>query len=117
MALQYGTVSAETSFISGDAIYESKETLSAPGTGKDIILPDNTGHFDSVLVSLIVSGGGQGKIQYSLSNRADIIAGTANWFDWDLGSVNTNENDVLYHVSGVRLVNSAGTTVIEVRWV
>jgi hypothetical protein len=117
MALKYATSSAETNQVTGSSIYESKDTLSAPGTGPDILLPDEAGRFDSVLVMLSVSGGGTGKVQYTLSNRAQVIAGTAVWKDWDAGSVATNTDDALYHVSAVRLVNTAGTTVLEVKWV
>ena len=57
-----------------------------------------------------------------MSNYADVVAGTATWFDWDAGVVAVNTNDVLYQVTGVRVVETdvgggADTATIEARWV
>ena len=117
MALKYATASVETNKEKGSSIYESKETISSPGTGDDMLLPDQCGRFDTVLVMLSVSGGGTGKVQYTLSNRAQVIAGSAVWKDWDAGIVSSNTDDALYHVSAIRLVNTAGTTILEARWI
>ncbi|MEJ2248030.1 MAG: hypothetical protein P8Y70_00035 [Candidatus Lokiarchaeota archaeon] len=117
MALLYATVSPETNYTKGNSIYEHSVTLSSPGTSDDILLHDNTGRHENVIAGLSVSGGGQGKVQFTFSTRANVIAGTAVWFDWDSGSVNANTYEKLPHVSAIRLVNTAGTTVLEVRWV
>ena len=116
MALRYGTGSVESNRNKGSAIYESAETLSAPADGDTILLPDESGRMDSVMVSLVVTAGG-GKVQYTISNRADVIAGNAVWYDWDAGAVVANTTDVMYHVSAVRQVNTSGTTKLEVRWI
>ena len=116
MALQYATGSVESNPRKGEAIYETKETLAAPANGNTLLLPDETGSYESVLISLVVTAG-TGKVQFTLSNRNDVIAGNAVWYDWDDGVVSGNTNDVLFHASAFRQVNASGTTTIEIRWV
>ena len=116
MALKYATVSAETNKIKGSAIYEAEETKSSPGAGDTFLLENESGGFRTILVSLLVTAG-TGKIQYAISSRSKVLAGTATWFDWSSGVVSANTNDTLYHVSAIRQVNFSGTTVLEARWV
>lgn len=116
MALQYATSSSESNQIKGDAIYEAKETLESASTGNTILLPDGTGRFRKILVAFILTAGG-GKFQFTYSNRADVIAGDAVWFDSADGAVVASITDELYHVSAIRQINTSGTTTLEIRWV
>lgn len=114
MSIVYLESNTETNKSKGESVWEYKETKTTSGNGNIIMLPNETGKYDSVMCSLIISSG-TGKIQTTISNRADIIAGIANWIDWDYGAVSSTTTDVFFQVAAVRQVNSSGTTKIEVR--
>ena len=87
----------------------------ASGTnGSTILLADESAKVNSILLALIISSG-EGKIQFTLSKRADVLADNANWIDWEAGSVTANTTDVLFPVSAVRAVRTSGTITIEAR--
>ena len=114
MALQYLTVSPESNQSKGEVVLESVQELDAAANGNTILAADQIGRMKTILLSLIVTAG-SGKIQYTISNRADVIAGNEVWYDWNAGVVIANTTDVLFFVSAVRVVNVTGTTKIEVR--
>lgn len=114
MALKYLTASPESNSIKGSVIWERNDT-SASGAGDDILLADQSGKVESWGVSLIPTAG-TGKVQYTLSSRSQVIAGTAVWYDWDAGTVSVNTNDVLFGIiSAVRCFQETGTVTIEVK--
>lgn len=115
MALKYLELTAETNNYKGECVYQEWEKLSEPGDGNIFLLPDNAGKVESYLVNLIPSPGSSGLIEYSLSNREDIIAGNGIWKTWDSGIVTTTTDDVLFPVSAIRQVNISGTTTLELR--
>lgn len=114
MSVTYLVDSDETNRVKGSAIFEGKETLSSPATGDDFILPDGVGKIDAWMIHLILSGTSpRAVVELSISNRSEIIAETAIWFEWDYGEVFVSTRQTFYQVSGIRMVNYVGTTVIE----
>lgn len=89
-------------------VREFSLTLSAPGNSDSILTPRGV---QSVLVTLSTSGG-EGKVQYTMSSVAEVKADTANWIDWDAGSVTSDTDDVLYPVTAIRMVNVSGSTTM-----
>lgn len=96
--------------LSKNEVWRYDKTLSAPGNSNPILIPNGV---EKILARFIPSGGGTGKVQTSISTIALIRAGTATWEDWSAGSVSTLTSDVSERVNAIRLVNSAGTTVLE----
>lgn len=114
MAIQYLTANDHTNKSKGEAIFEASQTLSSGTNGNSLLLPDESGTIDSILVSLIISSG-SGKIQTTVSSLDNVKASSANWVDWDYGTVTTTTADVFYNVTAVRGVRTTGTVTIEVR--
>lgn len=90
--------------------WEYTDSLSGAGDGAYVLIPN---WIRSVCVGLIISSG-TGSIQFTLSSKAKVEAGTANWVTWDYGTVATTTTDVFYPCTAIRQVNATGTTVLEV---
>ena len=89
-------------------VREFSESLSSPGNGDSVLIPRGA---QSILISLKITSG-EGKVQYSNSSIASVKADTAEWTDWDAGSVTSDTDDVLYPVTAIRVVNTSGTTLM-----
>lgn len=113
MANAYMTASDQSNKNEGSPVYEYKATLTAGITGDTILAEDGAGSLKSWVVALIISSG-NGRVEYSTSNRDDIIAGNGNWKSWDAGNVSANEDDVLEQPNAVRAVCVSGTIKFEV---
>lgn len=95
--------------------YEYRETKSlTAGVGDSIIIPQDV---SNVNVQLVFATGATGKVQYTNDPVGYVVAGTANWFDWDTGNTATNTCDVFYPPSAIRLskTNDVGTLTFTVR--
>ena len=56
-----------------------------------------------------------GKVQYTISAKTAIIADTANWVDWDAGSISESTIQVaLGSITGVRGVAVSGDATLEI---
>ena len=64
-----------------------------------------------VVVTCKPGGGGAMKAQATWSTKADVLAGAATWFDWDLGTVSANATRLITKPTGIRFTatTAAGT--------
>lgn len=94
-------------------IYFYRESIATPSNGNPIIIPDDV---RELLVRFIPTAG-SGSIETSVSSIDSIkgVSGapTAVWNPWDAGTVAALTDDTGRRVNAVRLVNTSGTTVIE----
>lgn len=104
---------SQTNTGKGSAIWEGKEILTAGETGEPMFLPGESGKVESWLVGLAITTG-NGKIQYSISPRDNVLAGSGVWRDWDNGVVSSSNDDVFYPVTAVRGVCTSGAIIVEV---
>jgi len=114
MAVINMTPTTETNKTKGDVVYE----YSAPvvtGEGNIIMIPDDGGSVESWLVALIIDLAGAGTVQTTISSRADVQNGNANWIDWDNGAVTATAAATFWNVTAVRVVMASGAAVLEVR--
>jgi hypothetical protein len=114
MAIQYFTKNDQSNTSKGEVIWEATQALSSGTNGNSLVLPDETGKVESIMVSLVISSG-EGKIQTTVSPLVNVEAGTANWIDWDRGAVSTTTADVFYNVTAIRAVRVSGTIKLEAR--
>ena len=103
MSVVYMTINALTNEGKGEAVYEYSANYTTTGTKDIVMLPNEAGKTTRVLVGLYVNSG-TAKVQYSLSNRSDIIAGNGNFCDWDSGAVSSSTDEVLAPVNALRVV-------------
>ncbi len=93
--------------------YEQEVSLIANGNSDWILIPEDV---SSVAVTLLVSGGGKGKVQATTHSISDVIADVAIGIDWDFGEVDVNTQDVGFPPTAIRLVQTfAGTVSLKVR--
>lgn len=65
--------------------------------------------------SVAIYPNNRAKVQYTLSSIDKLEAGTADWIDWPLGSINRNDSDTIVGVAtSVRLVSDNGVARMEV---
>ena len=107
------TANTQTNTGKGEPIWNGAEILTAGQTGDPVFVPDQAGKINAWLVGLYITSG-SGKVQYSLSPRADIEAGNGKWRDWDNGSVTSSADDVFEPVNAVRAICTLGTIIFEV---
>lgn len=67
-----------------------------------------------IVFNFVMKSAGSGKLQYSTSLSADIVAGTANWQDWAPGAVAGSQLWALSKCNGVRAVVTSGTWDLEI---
>ncbi len=113
MSVKYLESNTQTNKIKGEPIWDYSESVAAGQTTNAILLPDNAGPPERWIVGLFISSG-NGRIEYTISPRANVIAGSANWRAWDNGNVSSSSDDVLAPVQAIRAVNVSGTIVLEV---
>ncbi len=94
--------------IDDDSYYYS-ETKSAGTNGDPVIIPNTV---KKILTRLVISSG-SGSVETSVSSKALIKAGTANWKAWTAGTVSITTDDVGERVNAVRLVRTTGTVLLE----
>jgi hypothetical protein len=87
-----------------------EEVLTSPGNGAWILKPNGT---NGMGVTLSISSG-VGKVQATTDSIDNIINGSAEGVDWDLGTVSGTEQDSAVQLTAVRQVNISGTTKIKV---
>ena len=113
MSVVYLEPNTQTNKIKGSAIFEMSEIADKDGAGNTIMLPDESGKIDSILVALNVNGG-TARVEWSLSPRSVLKAGGGNWQAWGAGNVAVDASDVFYPVSAVRMFVLSGNPVLEV---
>lgn len=65
--------------------------------------------------SVALYPGNRAKVQFTLSDISKLEAGTADWIDWPLGTINRNDADTIVGVvSAVRLVSVNNAARMEV---
>lgn len=93
--------------------WEYKEIMTA-GVNSDTIRIPPLNEGAMVSVSLVIATG-EGKIQFTTSPDADVIADSAEWQDWPLGLCTDTCSDALIGpATGLRLVRVSGTVGIEI---
>lgn len=97
----------------GLPVFDLSVSVLSGVTSDPVILPDSEGARDYWQLSLI-TGGNTGRFEYSLSPRADIIAGLGNWHSWDAGEVSVDTDDSLTPVQAVRVVSTSGAITGEI---
>jgi hypothetical protein len=92
--------------------YEYSEVIADGETGKIIHLVDLV---YSAVTCTLISGANTGKFQSTTSPDADVIADTAEWTDWHIGSYSGSISDaVAAPITGLRGVSISGEIKIEV---
>lgn len=98
-------VDEDSPYSRGDNKWEYSESIATAGNTNEIIIPMSC---KNILAGLhIVTG--TGKIQTSISNIADIKAGTGVWTDWTSGVVSATTEDEIGSVNAIRGMNASGT--------
>jgi hypothetical protein len=94
--------------------YFHKETIADGLTGDDIhVLPIGRG--GARVSCSVIAGAGTGKIQFSTSPDAEVLAETAVWQDWPNGDVTGTSSDTLLSaVTGLRGASITGEIDIEI---
>lgn len=94
--------------------YHYTETIADGLTGNDIhILP--MGLDGTSITCTIIAGANTGYFEYTTSSDAAVIAQTAVWGPWPLGTVTGTVSDALIsQVTGLRGVSAAGEVTIEI---
>ena len=101
----------------GASKYPYTEDISSGQNGQSVIVKpaQSKSGFVGVMVVAEGSPGVTGKVQYTFSSTANVLAGTANWVDWDDGDVTSNTGSTITApVTAVRGVSVSGDIVFEV---
>lgn len=94
-------------FNSTKLVYEGEDTLVATAAASTVAIPVFSGDITNIVYSLL--GTGVGKVQATIDDHTEIIAGTATWVDLVDGAY------VNPAVTALRQFNTSGTTVLKVR--
>lgn len=94
--------------------YFHQEDIADGTTGNDVhVLPIGRG--GAQITCLIQAGAGTGKVQFTTSPDADVVAGTATWHDWPKGVITGTEWDtVTSAITGLRGVSVSGAITFEI---
>lgn len=65
-------------------------------------------------IACVPGAGGSMKAEASWSSVADVLAGTANWHDWNSGTVTAKTVEMLYRATAVRFVATTQDGIGEV---
>jgi len=94
--------------------YEYSATVLDGVTGPSVLIPP-MGAEGAAVTCTIIAGASTGKIQFTTSPDADVIADTANWQDWPNGNTTGTYSDALISpISAVRGVSISGDIDIEI---
>lgn len=113
MSVIYLVANNQSNIEKGKPVYEKSVVVGNGETSDPIIAPDESGPVEYWQIG-IVTGGNTGRFEFTLSPRADVIAGNALWRSSDAGNVSTDSTDSLTPVQGVRAVSVSGPITIEV---
>lgn len=93
---------------------EKTVSLSSVANGDWILVPMGINYLS---MTLIPTGGGKGKVQFTTDTLAVVKAGTAETaIDWPAGEVAVNTSDRCIPVTALRLVQTfAGATKLTIR--
>ena len=92
--------------------YYHAETLADGITGDPVVIPGLNG---LPVTCKIVIVGTSGKVEFTTSPDADVVADTADWEDWPDGTVTADTSDALLGpVTAVRGVSVVGTVKFQV---
>jgi len=106
------TENTQSDKVSGNPIWEYSAVIDA--TTNPVIIPDGGGVARDWLIAIFVPLAGSGSIEYSLSNREDIKAGTGKWRPWENGTVLASADDLLGPVNAIRCIYVSGSFILEV---
>ena len=91
--------------------WQFSESLSAPGNGSSVLIPNGA---IGVGVTLVISSG-SGKIQTTTDTLESVYDGTCVWVDHPDGVVAATFQDYAQGVTAIRQVNASGTTKLLLR--
>ena len=107
---EYGSDRALTSIKAGK-VYT--ETIADGEDGSVFAVPAILGK--TAISVRLICGANTGKIRTSTSSDAAVAAGTANWNDWDKGTVTgTTEDVIVGPVTGIYAVSVSGEITVEI---
>lgn len=86
----------------------TKVELSAGSVSSHVFTPPRC------VVACVPGSGGTMLAEATWSGQAAVLAGTANWHEWDAGTVSAAANQVLEHATAVRFTATTATGVGEV---
>jgi len=90
-----------------------REVIASGQTGHSVIIPPLTNQRNVTMQ--VVAGAGNGKFQFTLDSDLEVEEGSADWFDWDKGSVTGTEQDVaISAITGLRGVSVSGEITIRI---
>ena len=95
--------------IIGKQGYAYQETI-ASGNGDSVIVHPLNG---KPLTCTLIAGSNTGKIQFTTSSEAAVIAGTATWQDWEGVTTGTGSDVLVGAVTAVRGVSTSGEVKVE----
>ena len=94
--------------------YEYSADILDGVTGPSVVIPP-MGTEGATVTCTIIAGANTGKIQFTTSPDADVIADTANWQDWPNGDTSgTYSDSIISPVTAVRGVSVSGNITIEI---
>ena len=94
--------------------WQYTEDVATGATSEPVKIKSNENGLYHVSIALI-AGTGNGKMQYTLDSDAEIDAGTAVWFDWEMGICTGNTIDaIISPVSAVRCVSISGAMTFKI---
>jgi hypothetical protein len=96
--------------ISGTKGHSYQETIATGTNGDSVIVHPLNG---KPLTCTLIAGAGTGKIQFTTSSEAAVIAGTATWQDWEGVTTGTGSDVLIGAVTAVRGVSTSGEVKIE----
>lgn len=85
------------------------ETVAVSTTTDPVIVKG----FSDIVVSIDIGSCTDAKIQYTLDDEDAIDGATADWFDWDSGSVTADTSSVITKCVGLRAVNGDGSNTFK----
>lgn len=95
--------------------YESGANIASGQTSDPIYVDQTITGARGVSVGTKLLTSNKAKVQFTISPRARVEAGTANWHDWSHGDSNQSKTEFLVGpVTAVRCVSTGGDTEFEV---
>lgn len=106
-------LSKRPNFVQGGIGYHYSQTIATGATGNDIHIPALPP--GKTVAIVLIAGANTGKFQVTRSSDANVLAGTAIWFDITLSSTTGTVADAIPDaITGIRGVSLAGEIKIQV---